>query len=167
MKKILGFIDSISEWTGRIFGWVILILMLLVVFEVIMRRFIGKPTDWSFEVTIQFYALHFMIVAAYGLLHNSHVSVDIIYTNFGPRTKAWIDVVTYCLFFFPFIIILIKEGIPYAANSWATHERSWSAFAPPLYYVKTVIPATAILLLLQGAAIFIRQLYFGIKGEEL
>lgn len=167
LKKILRFIDSISEWTGRIFSWVVLILMALVVFEVIMRRFIGKPTDWSFEVTIQFYALHFMIVAAYGLLHGSHVNVDIIYTNFGARTKAWIDVTTYLIFFFPFIIILLKEGIPYAANSWATHEKSWSAFGPPLYYVKTVIPVTAALLLLQGAAVFIRQLFFAIKGEEL
>lgn len=167
MRTILKIIDNVSEWTGRIFSWIIVVLTILVVLEVIMRRLLNSPTIWNFEVTIQLYAFFFMIVAGYALLHKSHVAVDIIYAKFSKRTQAALDVLTYLLFFFPFLGIVLYEGIKYAANSWSMHEKSWSVFGPPLYYVKTVIPVMAALVLLQGLAIFIRQLHVMIKGEEL
>ena len=51
MERILNFIDNISEMTGKIFCWITSLLALLVVSEVILRRFFGSPTIWSFEVT--------------------------------------------------------------------------------------------------------------------
>jgi len=167
VRRLVEILDSISEITGKYCSWMIIILMLLVVFEVIMRRFFNSPTIWSFEITIQLYAFLFMITAAYGLLHDSHVSVDIVYERFGRRPKAILDVISYLIFFYPFFIILLIKGIPYAAKSWAVYEKSWSAFAPPLYFIKTVIPLTAVLLLIQGTSKFIRQLYFAVKGEAL
>ena len=146
LKKILDFIDNISEWTGKIFNWTVALLILLVVFEVILRRIFNCPTIWNFEVTIQLYALYFMILAAYGLLHKSHVAVDILYSKFSKRTKAVIDVITYLIFFFPFLSVVLYKGIFYAANSWEMGERSWSVFAPPLYPIKTIIPVMALLL---------------------
>lgn len=167
MQKILNFIDHISEWTGRVFSWTIVVLTALVVFEVIMRRLLGRPTIWSFELTIQVYAFFFMIVAAYTLLHNSHVAVDIFYQKLTRRTQSILDVVAYIVFFFPFLAILLNEGIKYAANSWALKEKSWSVFAVPLYPIKTMIPVMAFLLLLQGLTFFIRSLYIAITGKEL
>jgi TRAP-type mannitol/chloroaromatic compound transport system permease small subunit len=167
MKKFVDFLDSISEFTGKYCAWTVVVLMLLVVFEVIMRRFLNSPTIWSFEITIQLYAFLFMITAAYGLLHDSHVSVDIVYERFGARPKAVLDVISYLIFFYPFMIVLLVKSIPYVSKSWAVYEKSWSAFAPPLYPIKTVIPITVILLLLQGTSKFIRQLHMAIKGEAL
>ena len=165
MKKLLTIFDAISEWTGRIFSWVICVLLVLVVLEVILRRFLNRPTIWNFEVTIQLYAFHFMIVAAYALLYKSHVTIDVLYERFSKRTKAILDVISYAIFFFPFLLVVLYEGIKYAANSWAMREVSWSVFAPPLYPIKTVIAVMAFLLLIQGFAIFVRQLRTAIKGE--
>ncbi|MBC8460900.1 MAG: TRAP transporter small permease subunit [Deltaproteobacteria bacterium] len=167
MKKILNFIDNISEWTGRIFNWTVVLLILLVVLEVILRRVFKRPTIWNFEVTIQLYALHFMILAAYALLHKSHVAIDILHEKFSKRTRAILDVTTYLIFFFPFLSVVLYKGIAYAANSWEMNEKSWSVFSPPLYPIKTIIPVMAFLLIIQGCAIFIRQLNIAIKGEEL
>jgi TRAP-type mannitol/chloroaromatic compound transport system permease small subunit len=108
-----------------------------------------------------------MIVAGYTLFHKAHVSVDILFAKFKQRTKAILDVITYSIFFFPFLLVVLYEGIKYAANSWKISETSWSAFAPPLYPIKTVIPITAALLLIQGISIFIRQIHMAIKGKEL
>ncbi len=44
-------------------------------------------------------------------------------------------------------------------------EKSWSDFAPPLYPIKTVIPVTAFLLLIQGFAWFYRNIQILITGE--
>ncbi len=158
MEKILRGIDSISEWTGRVFCWTVLVLTILVVVEVVMRRFFNHPTVCSFEITKQVYALHFMITAAYALLHNSHVSIDIFYRKFSPRIQAFIDVLCYAVFFFPFVGIVFFQGIKLASRSWAQSEHAWSVCGSPLYPIKTVIPVTAFLLLLQGIAIFLRRL---------
>ena len=167
LKRILDFIDNISEWTGKIFNWTVALLILLVVLEVILRRVFNRPTIWNFEVTIQLFGFYFMILAAYALLHKSHVAVDILYARFNKRTKAIVDVITYLIFFFPFLSVVLYKGIFYAANSWEMGERSWSVFSPPLYPIKTIIPVMALLLIIQGCAIFIRQLSIAIRGEEL
>ena len=167
MKKVLHFIDIISEWTGRIFSWIIVVLTLLVVLEVVLRRFFGKPTIWNFEVTKQLYAFHFMIVSAYALLWKAHVAIDVFYERLSHKTKAICDVITYIIFFFPFLLVWLYQGVKYAAKSWSIYETSWSVFSPPLYLIKTVIPITAFLILIQGVAIFVRQFQVAIGEKKL
>jgi TRAP-type mannitol/chloroaromatic compound transport system permease small subunit len=164
--KVSRFCDAISEWTGRIFGWVIVPLVLLTVMEVTLRRFFGAPTIWSFEVLKQLYGLHFMIVAAYGLLYGSHVSVDVFTMVLKKRTAAILDLISYALFFFPFVIVCIWQGYSFAARSWAMKETTWSVFAPPVYPIKTVIILSFILLLIQGISEIIKRIYI-IKGVKL
>ncbi len=167
MKSILKKIDAFSDAVGKTFSWIIIVLILLVVMEVILRRLFNSPTTWSFEVTIQLYALHFMIVAGYALLHRSHVTIDILYEKFNKRTQAIIDVVSYLIFFFPFMLVVLYQGTKYAKESWLIRETSWSVFAPPLYPIKSVIPIMALLLLIQGLSVLIRQFYFALTGREL
>jgi len=166
LKKLWDVIDAINEWTGRTCSWTIVVLAILVVLEVILRRFLNSPTIWNFEVTKQLYGFHFMIIAGYALLHKSHVSIDILYGKCSERKKAILDIISYTIFFFPFLLIVLYQGIKYAGNSWAMLETSWSVFAPPLYLIKTVIPVMAFLLLLQGVAIFVRQIQTAIKGKR-
>ncbi len=165
-RKISIFCDTINEWTGRIFGWIIVPLVLLTVMEVILRRIFGAPTIWSFEVLKQLYGLHFMIVAGFGLLYGSHVSVDVFTMLFSKKKKAILNMISYVVFFFPFCIICIWQGYLFAATSWAMKETTWSVFAPPVYPIKTVIMISFSLLLLQGISEFIKSIYI-IKGVEL
>ena len=165
-KKLSIFCDTINEWTGRIFGWVIVPLVLLTVTEVILRRVFGTPTIWSFEVCKQLYGLHFMIVAGYGLLYGAHVSVDIFTTMLSKKKKAIVDLIGYALFFFPFVIVCIWQGYYFAARSWAMKETTWSVFSPIVYPIKTVIIISFILLLLQGISECVKNIYI-IKGVEL
>ncbi|HNU75063.1 MAG: Tripartite ATP-independent periplasmic transporter [Deltaproteobacteria bacterium ADurb.BinA179] len=166
MKSLVKLLDSISEWTGRIFGWVIVPLVLLTVMEVILRRFLNSPTIWSFEVLKQLFALHFMIVAAYALLYRAHVSVDVFTMMLSEKAKAVLDIITYLIFFFPFCLVCIWQGYSFAARSWAMRETSWSVFHPPLYPIKTVIVITFILLTLQGISEVIKRVYI-IKGVKI
>ncbi len=166
MKSLVKLLDSISEWTGRIFGWVIVPLVLVTVMEVILRRFLHSPTIWSFEVLKQLFALHFMIVAAYALLYRAHVSVDAFTMMLSEKAKAVLDIITYLIFFFPFCLVCIWQGYSFAARSWAMRETSWSVFHPPLYPIKTVIVITFILLTLQGISEVIKRVYI-IKGVKI
>lgn len=167
MKKLVKTIDTVNEWTGRICSWTVLILMLVIVFEVITRRFLNRPTVWTFETGTQIYGFHFMMLAAYTLLQGKHISVDIFVQNFSSKVRAYIDLVTYALFFFPFMAVIFYEGFYYARESWAIREVSYTVFAPPLYPIKTVIPVVAGLLLFQGLSQFIKRIYHVAGGREL
>ncbi|MBU2645118.1 TRAP transporter small permease subunit [bacterium] len=166
MEKVLTIIDNLSEWTGRIFSWIILLMTVLIVYEVIQRRVLNTPTIWNFEVLLQLFGLYFMILASYGLLHSSHVSVDFIYQRFSPRNQAILDIISYTIFFFPFWIIMLWQGSRFAKISWDMLEKSPSVFAAPLYPIKTIIPLTAVLLLLQGLSIYIRRFLIIFRGEK-
>lgn len=143
-------------------------LTVLVTYEVVSRRLLHQPHVWSFEITTFLFSTHFMIVAGYALLHNSHVNVDIIYARLSRRWQAGLDAISYLIFFLPFVTIFVTAGTEYAAASWATGEKTLTARLPlvmPL--MKTVIPLAGLLLLLQGLAQFIRNLFLFIQNREL
>jgi TRAP-type mannitol/chloroaromatic compound transport system permease small subunit len=167
LKTILKGFDWISEWTGRIFVWLIIPLTVLVVYEVIARRVFNAPHIWATEVTNYLYGPHFMLVAAYTLLYKAHVSIDIIYGRFSPRTRGILDLITYLVFFFPFCVIVFYQGIVFAQTSWAIGETSESAALRITPLIKSVIPVTFGLLLLQGLANFIRSVMQIVKGKEI
>ena len=152
MKTWLGFskkIDTFSHWTGIVCSYLMIPLTLLVVYEVVTRSF-QHPTVWTFEMSNFFYGAHFMLVAAYGLLYKSHVTVDLLSGRFSKKTQAILSLICYLFMYFPFIAVWIYFGVSYAVNSWQMWEKSWSIWGPPLYPIKTIIPIAAVMLLLQG-----------------
>ena len=167
IKTLLKFLDGFSEWSGRIFVWLVIPLAILVVFEVISRRFFGAPHIWSTEVIDFVYGPHFMLAAAYTLLYKAHVRIDVIYEKFSPRTRGILDIITYMVFFFPFCIIVLYQGVIFAHTSWAIGETSDSAALRIVPLVKTVIPVSIGLLLIQGIATYIRAIIQTIRGEEV
>ena len=167
LKTILKGFDWVSEWTGRIFIWLIIPLTVVVVYEVISRRVFNAPHIWATEVTNYIYGPHFMLVAAYTLLYKAHVSIDIIYGRYSPRTRGILDIITYVVFFFPFCLIVFYQGIIFAQTSWSIGETSESAALRVVPLIKTVIPITFGLLLLQGLANFIRSIMLVVKGKEI
>ncbi len=167
LETFLKGIDKISEWSGRIFMWLIIPLTVLVVFEVISRRVFDAPHVWATEVTNFIYGPYFMLVAAYTLLYKGHVAIDIIYNRFSARVRGILDIFTHLVFFFPFCIVVFYQGIIYAQTSWLIHETSGSAALPVIPEIKTVIPVTFALLLLQGVGNFIRSIIQTVKGEAI
>jgi len=160
-------LETVSEWTGRIFMWLIIPLTLVVVYEVISTKIFNAPHIWAPEVISYLYGPYFMLVAAYTLLYKAHVSIDIITLKFSPRTRGVLDCFTYLIFFFPFCIIVLQQGYIYAATSWAMHETSGSAELPIVPEIKMVIPVTAVLLLIQGLSNLIKGVTQAITGREI
>ena len=167
MRALVNFIDAISERTGKIFSWLIIPIIVIVVYEVVLRKGFNAPTIWAFELTTILYGVHFMLGGPYTLLHKGHISIDLIHSRFSPKLRAYIDVFTYILFFFLFNIVLLWMGTKFAWTSIEMLEKSASPWRPPIYPIKAVIPITFFLLILQGLSKFIRDLTFIIKGDEI
>lgn len=165
MAQIIFWVDKINESTAKVTSWLIWIIIMATTYEVVMRYAFRKPTTWSFELNYLIFGAYFMLVGAYTYGRKGHVSVDILYGRLSPRGKAIADLITFPAFFL-FVGVMFYKGLGFAWDAWQFRETLSSAWAPPIYPFKTIIPISAFLLFLQGAAKFIRDLHILMTGKE-
>jgi TRAP-type mannitol/chloroaromatic compound transport system permease small subunit len=156
-QRFLHAVDRVSDWTGKAFAWLIVVLMLMVCVEVFKRYILNAPTSWVFDLNSMLYGTLFMMCGAYTLSQDGHVRGDFLYSGMKPRTQAGLDLALYILFFMPGILALMYAGYYYAADSWRIGEHSSvTAEGPPLFPFKTVIPIAGTLIMLQGVGEIVR-----------
>lgn len=157
MQRYLLMVDSFSAWTGKIFGWSIVVLTLVTCFEVFMRYILRAPTDWAPDVSRFAFGTLFMMAGAYTLSRNAHVRGDMFYREWPVRTQAAVDIALYLLFFFPGIIALVVAGLDFANLARGVNERSSiSPGGPIVWPFKYVIPIAGMLMFIQGVVEIIR-----------
>jgi TRAP-type mannitol/chloroaromatic compound transport system permease small subunit len=165
LRIILHAIDKTNEWVAKIIGWVVVLMIGATVYEVVMRYVFNAPTEWVFEFNYLVHGPYFLLLGAYTLALRGHVNVDILYGRLSLRNKAIVDLATAPIFFF-FLFMMLRFGCRFALNSFAFRETLSSAWAPPIYPIKMIIPIAAGLLILQGLAKFIRDLHLALTGRE-
>jgi TRAP-type mannitol/chloroaromatic compound transport system permease small subunit len=157
MNRFLLFIDSLSMWVGKSFGWLILVLTLGTSYEVLVRYVFRAPTTWAFDFSYITYGGLFLMAGAYTLSRNGHVRGDVIYRLWPARVQAMIDLTLYIIFFLPAVLAWIYAGWQFAKMS--IQFREVSIFSPagiPVFPLKALIPLTGVFLLIQGIAEIIR-----------
>lgn len=168
LRRLVGVIDTISEWSGRLFAWLIVPLVIGDTYEVFARYVFNAPTIWAYDLSYMLYGAHFMLGAGYTLLKGGHIRTDIFYQNWSPRTQGRVDALLYLLFFFPGLIFFFWMGAQEGVHSLLIGERSdASPWRPVLYPLKLAIPVTALLLLLQGVSEFIKSAHLAVKGRPV
>ena len=101
------------------------------------------------------HAAVFMLAAAYTLAAGDHVRVDIFYSKMNPRNKALVNLLGTLFLLLPFCIFLIWTSWDYVATSWVIQESSRETGGLPYPFptiMKSFIPLTGVLLILQGLA---------------
>ena len=153
------FMDRVSTWVGKASAWLIPLLIAELVYDTIARYLFNAPTAWSYDISYMLYGTAFMCAAAYALLRDEHVRIELIYEKVSPKSRAVIDAIGYLLFFFPSVGALFYFGVEFALKSWRMLETSGeSMWSPPIYPFKTIIPLAALVLSLQGIVQFSRCL---------
>ncbi len=166
LLKTTKFIDRISIWSGKMAAWLILPLVFGLTYEVVSRYAFKAPTIWAYDLAYMLYGSLFMLGAAFTLYKKGHIRTDIFYDQWTPKRQGWVDGLLYLLFFFPGMIFFFWAGLDEALHSWSLFERSEvGAWRPPIYPFKTVIPLTALLLLIQGVSEFLKSVHAAFTGE--
>jgi TRAP-type mannitol/chloroaromatic compound transport system permease small subunit len=151
-------------WSGKLFSFLVWPMILVIACEIIARYLFNLPTIWASETVTYLCGIYGVVGGAYTLRFRGHVNVDIIYARLSTRQKATVDLITSLLFFF-FFGVLLWTGIILAWDSVEIMETSGTAWSPPIYPVKIIVPLGAILMLLQGVSDFIRNLKMAVTGE--
>ncbi|WP_163575141.1 TRAP transporter small permease subunit [Halomonas faecis] len=165
MNAIARAIDALNEGFGRLIAPLLAVITLIVIYDIAMRFFIGRPSDWAFDVTKMLFGAHFMLMAAYGLRHHAHVEVDVLKRLLSRRKQAALELLGYLLFFTPFIWMLSTLGWDFFMRAFSRGETTYGMVSIPVYPVKGVIVVSAALLLLQAIAVVIRAVE-ALRKEE-
>lgn len=155
MLKLKEQLERFAEFTGAVVAW-LTITMVLGTFVIVVLRYAFDLGWIAMQESITWmHAAVFMLGAAYTLKQDEHVRVDIFYRRMtGPR-RALVDLVGTLIFLLPVSIFLASSSWDYVATSWAIHEASREAGGLPYPFVpilKSLIPATAVLLIIQAIA---------------
>lgn len=166
--KFLKAVDWMSEKSGQIGKWFALVLVFAGSYEAIARHFFNAPTVWSYDTMCMAGGVIYMLGASYNYRHDAHTRVDLFYMRGTPRTKAIVNVICSLFLFFPLMIIMFKLAVTWAVKAWKINEVMFTSFwYPPAAPYRTVFAVGLLLLILQGLARFIRDLYLIIRGEEI
>ena len=160
MRFIVGNIDILNNWAGRLTCLMLVPIIFAMIYEVVARKVFVAPTDWAYDTSRMFSGAMFMLGAGYALMRGVHIRADFLFRNFSPRTQASIDATLYLLFYFPAMLFFFWVSTEYTIKAWVSWERSMdTALMAPLAPARSAMPIGALLLLLQGVAELFRAIH--------
>ena len=162
LQHLAGLVDRLNDRIGAAIQWLALLMVLVGAFNAGARyttRYTGLALSSNAYLDLQwyFFTLIFLLGAAYGLNHDYHVRVDVLYEKMSARTRAWVDLIGTVLFLIPFSALMLWVSWRPVWNSWSIREASPDPGGLPRYPIKAVILVAFLLLLLQGLSHSLKQ----------
>lgn len=158
-RRLVSAIDAFTEWTGKIIAWLAAAMAVLTTVVVVMRYGFNTGSIAGQEAVTYLHATLFMLGSAYALKTDAHVRVDIFYRRFSPTAKAWVNALGGIVFLLPLCVLIMMISSDYVQQAWRIREISMdSGGIPAVFLLKSLIPAMAVTLLLQGIAEILRNL---------
>lgn len=168
-RNIVSGVEWLSEWSGRIVGFLILGMIVTVCYEVFMRYLFNNPTIWYYDVNYMLGGSLMVIGQAYVFKHGGHVRIDILSVKFSEKTKLIIDIFFTVVVFIPVFIMLSKVywgDVFYAIKIGQTLMRS--SWYPVAWPFKAALAIGFTLFLIQGIANLIKDIsQLVTKGKQI
>ena len=166
MKSFFRIVEAVSDWSGKIFSFIALVVMVVIGYEVVARYIFNAPTIWATETMTYLCGAYYIMGGAYTLHLRGHVNVDAIYGIFSPRTRAILDMVTFPIFFI-FTGALLWTSADFSWSSIGLRETTGTVANLPVYPFKIMLPIATFLLILQAVCHFIRDCKLAFTGKEM
>ena len=118
------------------------------------------------------YAALYLFASAYALIHEGHVRVDVLYSSFSERKKAWTNLLGSALLGVPLVLIVLFLGLngkasiingPVVAFE-VTQQGSNGLYL--LYLMAVYLAVFAVTMLLQFTSYFMGSSYKILNGKE-
>lgn len=130
MKFLLGIsraVDAVTTVIGQSVSWLLLAAVLISATNAVVRKIFDMSSNAWLEVQWYLYGAVFMLAAAYALLKNEHVRIDILSSTWSKRTRDVMDLVLHVIFLIPFAGLMTYLAWPWFWNSFSSGEMSSNA----------------------------------------
>ncbi|SDD57705.1 TRAP transporter small permease subunit [Kordiimonas lacus] len=143
MERLLSFaakLERISSAIGRLAAWAIIALVLVIMTDVILRRWFVIGSTKLQELEWHLHGFLFLLCLGWAYTKNAHVRIELVSERLSARTRAWIELVGCILFLLPYVSAVLWFGYDYVSYSWAYNEASASPTGlPDRWIIKSAI----------------------------
>lgn len=156
VKIYVRYVDTVSRAVGRLAMYMIFAMMGILLFSSVSRIMAGVSHIWVVEMAQFTMSAYYLLGGGYSMQLNSHVRMDLLYSRWSPRGKAWADAITICLLIF-YLVFLLVGGISSTHYAFKYGQTNYSAWAPQLAPIKVIMCIGIALMLLQAIATFFKN----------
>lgn len=150
IRRSFHFLESLIRWVGYLAGASLLLLIVLVIYDTVMRYLFQSGSIALQELEWHLFDVVIMLGIAYTLQRASHVRVDIFYDSYSDKTRHIINIVGALFFILPFSLLLVYVGLDFVMISFEQMEASSNPGGLPYrFLVKSLMPLSFILLIVQ------------------
>lgn len=149
MTPLFTIVTGLNRILFAVAATAIFAVVPMLLYEVVARYAFNAPTVWAMEASTLLFGPHFMLAGPYLLHLRGHVAVDILAERLPGRARRALDVFCF-LVVAAFAAVLAWVSWPLAMNAFALGETSFSAWNPPIWWVKFIVPFAFVMLLAQA-----------------
>ena len=161
MGALLGVsraIDALNGAVGKVCAVLCMAAALISAGNAFWRYLFRDSSNGLLEIQWYLFSAMFLGAAAYTMLKNEHVRVDVFYGNLSERKKLWLDLICTVLFLVPFAALMAwwcyhDLFLP----AWIGNEQSSAPGGLPRWPVKLIPVIGFLLLLLQALSEIIKH----------
>ena len=185
IRGFISTIDTVNYRLGRIMMYGIFVLMGILLWSSVSKTFF-LPSLWTLEMAQFAMVAYYILGGPYSIQLGTNVRMDLLYGEWSPRKKAWIDLITifFLIFYLGVLLYGAVSSTAYSLGYWGTEpfsffgrlvtgtdevgrmERSSTAWRPYLWPIKSIMILGMFLMLLQCISEFMKDVLH-IKGETL
>lgn len=164
MRRYVAVVDAINIRLGRIVMYGIFILIGILLWSSISKAFF-VPSLWTLEMAQFALVTYYILGGPYCLQRGSDVRMDLLYSTWTDRQRAWVDAFT-VLFLLFFLSVLLYGAVDSTIYAFEYDERSYSSWQPYMWPIKVITCIGLVLMLLQTIAELFKDIA-RIKGVEI
>ena len=157
IKYYVNTIDYISLKTGRATMYLVFVMMFILILSFVTRNIINIPLIWIIEMAQFVMTGYYLLGGGYSMLTGDHVRMDLIYSKLKDKTKALLDSLTSVFLVF-YLVVLLIGSISSLTYTIETNQRLFTAWAPYVWPIKSIMTFGILLMLLQSIAIFFKDI---------
>lgn len=157
LLKLSRLIDLINGTIGRWVSWLLLAAVLVSAGNAVVRKMFDISSNAWLELQWYLYGTVFMLAAAYALLKNEHIRIDVLSSHWSKRTRDWIDLVLHIVFLVPFSFLMVWLAWPWFWLSYRTGEMSTNAGGLIIWPAKAMVLIGFILLSAQALSEIVKR----------
>jgi TRAP-type C4-dicarboxylate transport system permease small subunit len=149
MKAFCALVTGLNRILFVIAAAIIFAVVPMLLYEVVARYAFDAPTVWAMEASTLVFGPHFMLAGPYLLHMHGHVSVDILSERVKGTPRKALQIFSFTVVAI-FAAVFAKVSWPLAVNAYELGETSFSAWNPPIWWMKFVVPFAFAMLFAQA-----------------
>tara|TARA_Y100001970_G_scaffold29630_1_gene36668 strand:- start:1577 stop:1999 length:423 start_codon:yes stop_codon:yes gene_type:complete len=139
--------------------------MFILVLSFVTRNIINIPLIWIIEMAQFIITGYYLLGGGYSMITNDHVRMDLFYSKLSDRNKAKMDLFT-SIFLVFYLVCLLIGSITSLIYTIDTNQRLFTAWAPYVWPIKTIMFFGILLMLLQSISMIFKD-FSKVTGRKI